>query len=136
MGQRSGDKEGAAEAYLAGQVEILAKVLNNRSLSETYFGVCVCVTVFPLTPTFCVHCVPFWGSCRTQLNFFNNRNSRNRGHWGGKDGKDIFTELLLPCLSSLAPFFLSILSHLQKVVPQAEGLVRLGGPLRFVPVAL
>jgi len=34
VGQRSGDKEGAAEAYLAGQVEILAKMLNNRSLAD------------------------------------------------------------------------------------------------------
>lgn len=33
------------------------------------------------------------------------------------------------------PFFLSSLSHLQKVVPQAAELVRLG-PLGFVPVVL
>lgn len=34
MGQRSSDKEGAAAAYLAGQVDILAKMLNNTSFSD------------------------------------------------------------------------------------------------------
>lgn len=54
MGQRSGDTEGAAEAYLAGQVEILAKMLNNRSLSDVKpTFLCVCVTVFHITLTSC-----------------------------------------------------------------------------------
>lgn len=39
VGQRSSDEAEAAEAYLAGQVEVLPKILNHRKLPF----VCVCV---------------------------------------------------------------------------------------------
>lgn len=45
MGQRSGDEAGAAEAYLAGQVEVLPKMLNNISLSDVKPAFCVRVCV-------------------------------------------------------------------------------------------
>lgn len=49
-------------------------------------------------------------------------------------GGDRFSEVLLPCPSSLALSSSGILSHLQEAVPRAAPLVRLGA-LGLVPLA-
>lgn len=69
VGQRTVDKEGAAEAYLAGQVEILAKMLKSRSVSGVKPTLCVCDSL-PYHTHFLCPCTIFHFGNHTELNFF------------------------------------------------------------------
>lgn len=64
-------------------LKILAEVLNDRSLSDAKPTLCVCDSL-PYHTHFLVP-APFslWESCKYQLTFFDNRNSRNKHGWGG-----------------------------------------------------
>lgn len=70
VGQRSGDEAGAAEAYLAGQVEVLPKILNHRSLLNVKpafcVSVCVCESSLLYPPS--VFCTIFHSENHAELN--------------------------------------------------------------------
>lgn len=100
-------RQGLQKLTLAGQVEVLPKMLNNRSLSDEKpsFYVSVCDSL-PYHAHFLCSCTICHSENHAELNwiFFSSRIFGNRSHCHGKEGKATFSELLLPCPSSLALF--------------------------------